>query len=96
MASTVQDMRKIRMSKFRNLCIVTLPFAAYVFYALSGLYTLEIDISRLKEQLLWWIFSENIRFKHDSSTLRNNNTFVVGANHIIGLSHLTFRKRKAA
>ncbi len=147
MASTVQDMKKIRMSKFRNLCIVTLPFAAYVFYALSGLYALEIDISRLKEQLLWcfmhpfiiyndkslpmvalgvliwgvaafsyynkisynlmhgkeygeakWgdikafnkkfadeenlsnnkIFSENIRFKYDSSTLRNNNTFVVG------------------
>ena len=24
------------------------------------------------------IFSENIRFKYDSSTLRNNNTFVVG------------------
>ena len=53
MASTVQDMRKIRMSKFRNLCIVTLPFASYVFYALGGLYTLELDISRLKEQLLW-------------------------------------------
>ncbi|MCR5586756.1 MAG: type IV secretion system protein VirD4 [Lachnospiraceae bacterium] len=147
MASTVQDMRKIRMSKFRNLCIVTLPFAAYVFYALGGLYTLELDISGLKEQFLWcfmhsfliyndkslpmvalgvliwgvaafsyynkisynllhgkeygeakWgdikefnkkfadmdnpsnnkIFSENIRFKYDSSTLRNNNTFVVG------------------
>ena len=147
MASTVQDMRKTRMSKFRNLCIVTFPVAAYIFYGLSGLYTVEVDMSKLKEQLLWclmhplsiynakslpmvalgiliWIvaafsyynkisynlmhgkeygeakwgdikacnkkfadeenpsnnkiFSENIRFKYDSSTLRNNNTFVVG------------------
>ncbi len=147
MVSTVQDMKKIRLSKFRNLCIVTLPVAAYIFYGLSGLYTIEIDMAYLKEQILWcmthpisiynakslpmialgvliwgvaafsyynkisynlmhgkeygeakWgdikefnkkfadmdnpsnnkIFSENIRFKYDSSTLRNNNTFVVG------------------
>ena len=147
MSSTVQDMRKIRISKFRNLCIVTLPVAAYIFYGLSGLYKMEIDMAHLKEQILWcmvhpisiynakslpmialgvliwgvaafsyynkisynlmhgkeygeakWgdikkfndkfadmdnpsnnkIFSENIRFKYDSSTLRNNNTFVVG------------------
>ncbi len=147
MASTVQDMRKTRMSKFRNLCIVTLPVVAYIFFCISGLYTVKVDMSNLKEQLLWcfmhpfliyndkslpmialgiliWIvaafsyynkisynlmhgkeygeakwgdikafnkkfadmdnpsnnkiFSENIRFKYDSSTLRNNNTFVVG------------------
>ncbi|MCR4717025.1 MAG: hypothetical protein K5656_07570 [Lachnospiraceae bacterium] len=53
MASTVQDMRKIRMSKFRNLCIVTFPVVAYIFFCLSGLYTVEVDMSKLKEQLLW-------------------------------------------
>ncbi len=145
--ATASDMRKIRMSKFRNLCIILFPIFIYVFYGLSGLYKIGFEMVKAKEQLIWcmfhpvkiyndnslpmvllgillwglvafsyynklsynlmhgqeygtakWgnirkfnarfsnqeepkankIFSENIRFKYDSSTLRNNNTFVVG------------------
>ena len=41
------------------------------------------------------ILSENIRFKYDLSTLRNNNIVVVDDNDIIGLSQVTSRTEKA-
>ncbi len=145
--SAASDLKKMKMLKFRNLCIVMLPAILYVFYAISGLYTINFEIEKAKEQIIWcflhplkvyndktipmlflglliyaiiafsyynklsynlmhgqeygtakWgdihtfnskfgdlenpkenkILSENIRFKYDSSTLKNNNIFVVG------------------
>ncbi len=43
------------------------------------------------------IVAEGIAYDLDPfKTQLNNNVLVVGDNHIIGLSHLTFRKTKAA
>ncbi|MBQ4463554.1 MAG: type IV secretory system conjugative DNA transfer family protein [Eubacterium sp.] len=140
------DLRKNRLRSFFRICCILLVPVMYLSYALSGLFLLEIDVHRFRDQLVWclthpievrnskslpmvvtgilvwgvftfnyylklnynlmhgqeygaakWgdiamfnekyaaederenkILSENIRFKYDSSTLRNNNIVVVG------------------
>ncbi len=146
------DMKKRRLQSLLKVCVVLLLPTLYLFYCLGGLYTLDVEITKLKEQIVWcllhpfriyndkslsmvlvggllwmilsftaysrndhnrmpgnefgsakWgevrafnekyaaktepevelssenkVLSQNVRFRYDSDTLRNNNIFVVG------------------
>lgn len=146
------DSKQIRLRTLVIFCFVLLVPTLYLFYCVSGLYLLEVDISHMKEQIMWcilhpvfcyndktagvmavgfliwmiasfsaysrmnynfmhgnefgsvkWgsirefnakyasateketglstknkVLSENVRFRYDSDTLRNNNVLVVG------------------
>ena len=147
------DSRKRRLHQLFKVCAVLLLPTLYLFYSLSGLYLVDVEISKLKEQIIWcllhplkvyndksysmvlvggllwmicsfqaysksdhnrmpgnefgsakWgevrafnekyaarteetksglspenkVLSQNVRFRYDSDTLRNNNIVVVG------------------
>ena len=147
------DMRKRRLQSLLRVCVALLLPTLYLFYGLSGLYILDVEMTKLKEQIVWcllhplkiyndkslsmvfvggllwmvlsftaysrsdhnrmpgnefgsakWgevrefnekyaaktadgegnlssenkVLSQNVRFRYDSDTLRNNNVFVVG------------------
>ena len=147
------DMKKRRLHSLMKVCVVLLLPTLYLFYALSGLYIIDVEMTKLQEQILWcllhpfriyndkslsmvlvggllwmilsftayskndhnrmpgnefgsakWgevrafnekyaaqteknetelssenkVLSQNVRFRYDSDTLRNNNVFVVG------------------
>ena len=147
------DMRKRRLQSLLRVCVVLLLPTLYLFYCLSGLYIIDVEMTKLKEQIVWcllhplkiyndkslsmvfvggllwmvlsftaysrsdhnrmpgnefgsakWgevrefnekyaaktadgegnlssenkVLSQNVRFRYDSDTLRNNNVFVVG------------------
>ena len=147
------DSRKRRLHQLFKVCAVLLLPTLYLFYSLSGLYLMDVEISKLKEQIIWcllhplkvyndksysmvlvggllwmicsfqaynksdhnrmpgnefgsakWgevrafnekyaarteetksglspenkVLSQNVRFRYDSDTLRNNNIVVVG------------------
>ena len=147
------NMKTRRLQSLMKVCVVLLLPTLYLFYALSGLYIVDVEMMRLKEQILWcllhpfhiyndkslsmvlvggllwmilsftayskndhnrmpgnefgsakWgevrafnekyaaqtektetelssenkVLSQNVRFRYDSDTLRNNNVFVVG------------------
>ncbi len=147
------NMKTRRLQSLMKVCVVLLLPTLYLFYALSGLYIIDVEMTRLKEQILWcllhpfriyndkslsmvlvggllwmilsftayskndhnrmpgnefgsakWgevrafnekyaaqseksetelssenkVLSQNVRFRYDSDTLRNNNVFVVG------------------
>ena len=147
------DMRKRRLQSLLRMCVALLLPTLYLFYCLSGLYIIDVEMTKLKEQIVWcllhplkiyndkslsmvfvggllwmvlsftaysrsdhnrmpgnefgsakWgevrefnekyaaktadgegdlspenkVLSQNVRFRYDSDTLRNNNVFVVG------------------
>lgn len=147
------DMRKRRLQSLLRVCVALLLPTLYLFYCLSGLYIIDVEMTKLKEQIVWcllhplkiyndkslsmvfvggllwmvlsftaysrsdhnrmpgnefgsakWgevrefnekyaaktadgegdlspenkVLSQNVRFRYDSDTLRNNNVFVVG------------------
>lgn len=147
------DMRKRRLRSLFRVCVALLLPTLYLFYCLSGLYIIDVEMTKLKEQIVWcllhplkiyndkslsmvfvggllwmvlsftaysrsdhnrmpgnefgsakWgevrefnekyaaktadgegnlssenkVLSQNVRFRYDSDTLRNNNVFVVG------------------
>ena len=147
------DMRKRRLQSLLRVFVALLLPTLYLFYCLSGLYIIDVEMTKLKEQIVWcllhplkiyndkslsmvfvggllwmvlsftaysksdhnrmpgnefgsakWgevrefnekyaaktadgegnlssknkVLSQNVRFRYDSDTLRNNNVFVVG------------------
>ena len=47
------DSRKRRLHQLFKVCAVLLLPTLYLFYSLSGLYLMDVEISKLKEQIVW-------------------------------------------
>lgn len=47
------DNRKRRLHLLFKVCAVLLLPTLYLFYSLSGLYLVDVEISNLKEQIIW-------------------------------------------
>ena len=47
------DMRKRRLQGLLRVCVALLLPTLYLFYCLSGLYIIDVEMSKLKEQIVW-------------------------------------------
>lgn len=47
------DMRKRRLQSLLRVCVVLLLPTLYLFYCLSGLYIIDVEMTKLKEQIVW-------------------------------------------
>lgn len=63
----VGDAKTIRLRMLVKVCVVLLLPTLYFFYCLSGLYILEVELPRLKEQI-WWCMLHPLRVYNDKST----------------------------
>ena len=47
------DMRKRRLQSLLRVCVALLLPILYLFYCLSGLYIIDVEMTKLKEQIVW-------------------------------------------
>lgn len=47
------DMRKRRLQSLLRVCVALLLPTLYLFYCLSGLYIIDVEMMKLKEQIVW-------------------------------------------
>ena len=47
------DMRKRRLQSLLRVCVALLLPTLYLFYCLSGLYIKDVEMTKLKEQIVW-------------------------------------------
>ena len=47
------DMRKQRLQSLLRMCVALLLPTLYLFYCLSGLYIIDVEMTKLKEQIVW-------------------------------------------
>ena len=47
------DMRKRRLQSLLRVCVALLLPTLYLFYCLSGLYIIDVEMTKLKEQIVW-------------------------------------------
>lgn len=55
-ATLAGDMRKQRLQSLLRVCVALLLPTLYLFYCLSGLYILDVEMTKLKEQIVWCLF----------------------------------------
>lgn len=56
------DSKQIRLRTLVIFCFVLLIPTLYLSYCVSGLYLLEVDISHIKEQVVWCILHPAFNF----------------------------------
>ena len=47
------DMRKRRLQSLLRMCVALLLPTLYLFYCVSGLYIIDVELTKLKEQIVW-------------------------------------------
>ena len=68
------DMRKRRLQSLLRVCVALLLPTLYLFYCLSGLYIIDVEMTKLKEQIVWCLLHP-LKIYNDKSL---SMVFVVG------------------